>query len=164
MAVWRLLAERHLGGDEGGMAFFMMMNNGLKELFDLARQNKIEPWETVTLMTTCDNVLIPIEHVESVASAFDEFVKRYGPIQESRQHAFSIPDQARELRRMLEEREEKGWRGVCWNQTSVNGDALWYGVNDEEDPDDRRAYNIDKDSEHWTWPEPKPKETSDVDG
>lgn len=149
IAVWRVLAERYLAGTP----FFELLQGGLKELFALAREGKMEPWETVVLMTTCDNVVLPVEHVESVASAFEEFDRHHGDQQREQSYAFSIPDQARELRRMVEEREEEGWRGVCWNQTSVNGDAPWYGVWEDGEEDESRPYNIDRDDVHWFWPE-----------
>ena len=37
-------------------------------------------------------------------------------------------------------------RGCCWQQTSVSDD-LWYPREDHDD--ERRAYNVDRDSKHW---------------
>lgn len=150
MAIWRALSESHLGVK--GPEFMALMMQEFKPLFDLHKQGKLEPWEAVVLTTTYDRVFIPIEHVASVASAFEKFDEVHGFGQHERKLAFSIGEQAKNLRFMLTEIEEKGWRGVCWNQTSVNGDALWYGVPDERNQNERRPYNIDQDDEHWVWP------------
>lgn len=149
MAVWQLLSERYLA--PLGHTFFELLRDGVSSLFDLAREGGLEPWEVVVLMTTADRVVIPIEHVESVASAFEKFDEHYGDQMRHKQHAFSIPAQAIALRRMVAEREEGGWRGVCWNQTSV-GDALWGGVYEDGENGDPRPYNIDRDSSHKVWP------------
>ena len=151
MAIWRILAEKHLQAT--GMAFTMMMMSGLKPVFDLAKKGNLAPWETVTLMTTFDKVVIPIEHVASVASALEKFTEEYGPAQEAQNFIFHIPQQAEALRKVVEEAEEKGWRGVCWNQMSAS-EALWDGIR-EEGEDERRPHNVDKDEGHWYWPENK---------
>ena len=151
MAIWRILAEKHLQAT--GMAFTMMMMSGLKPVFDLAKQGKLAPWETVTLMTTFDKVVIPMEHVASVASALEEFDRTYGPRQREQNYMFTIPEQATALRKVVEEAEAKGWRGVCWNQMS-GSEALWDGIR-EEGEDERRPYNVEKDEGHWYWPENK---------
>lgn len=156
IAIWRILFDRYVEPDDD-LGFYGLFRDGIRGLFDLARENKFEPWETVTLMTTCDRVVISIEHVESVASAFEEFDRQHGPAQAGL--AFSVGAQAKALRCLLEEREQEGWRGVCWNQTSVNGDSLWYGVQEAPDREDEepdiRPYNIDRDEGHWFWPETK---------
>jgi hypothetical protein len=151
MAVWRILSEKYLNAK--GPAFMMLMMQGFKPLFDMHKQGKLEPWEAVVLTTTYDKVFIPIEHVASVASAFEKFVEEnaeYG-----KQFVFSIPEQAKNLRFLLTEVEEKGWRGIGWNQNSVS-EAIWtgqYGL--KEDPDEHFPYNIDRDTKHWVWPEDK---------
>lgn len=155
MAVWRVLFDRYIEAVDNSLGFYGMLTDGMRGLFAQAREGRFEPWETVTLMTTCDRVVISIEHVESVASALEEFDRQHAP---QAGPAFSVGAQAKELRRMLAEHEEKGWRGVCWNQTSVV-DALWCGVPDvEEDGPEFRPYNIDRDEGHWFWPEPKASE------
>ena len=149
MAIWRVLAEKYLGTN--GPEFMMLLVQGFKPLFDLHKQGKLEPWEAVVLTTTYDKVFIPIEHIASVASAFEKFVEEYGPSQEGM--VFSIPEQAKNLRFMLTEVEEKGWRGVGWNQNSIS-EAIWTGEYDEE-VGDRIPYNIDRDTKHWVWPKNK---------
>lgn len=166
MAIWRILAEHHLG--KTGMEFAMMISTGYKEVFDLAKEGRLAPWEVVTLMTTYDRVVIPIEHVASVASALKKFGEEYGPAQDKRGFVFSVPEQAKALQEIADTAEEKGWRGACWNQMSVS-DSLWDGVSvleknedgeeEEEVERERRPYNIDNDSgPHWFWPENKQDE------
>lgn len=148
MAVWRTLAEKYLGG----VSMLSLLMTEMRPVFDLAKKGRLAPWEVVVLLTTYDRVVIPIEHVASVASAFEKFAEEHGPAHEERGFAFSIPAQATALKKIAEGAEEAGWRGVCWNQMSV-GDSLWEGVVDEGG-DGRRPYNIDRDSRgHWFWPE-----------
>lgn len=149
MAVWRILSEKYL--NVKGPEFMMLMMQGFKPLFDMHKQGKLEPWEAVVLTTTYDRVFIPIEHIASVASAFEKFVEEYGAAQEGM--AFSIPEQAKNLRFLLTEVDEKGWRGVGWNQNSVS-DAIWTGEYDKEEGDNI-PYNVDRDDKHWVWPENK---------
>ena len=152
MSIWRALATRYLG--TSGMDFMMLMMDGMRPLFQAAKDGKLEPWEVVTLMTTYDRVVVPIEHVASVASALDKFGEQYGP---SFRANFHVPEQAEALKRVADEAEEKGWKGVCWNQMSVS-EALWDGVLDEGE-DEPRPYNVNKDSNgHWFWPETKSDE------
>jgi|GEM_PF-2022892 len=158
MAVWRILIKKYFGVT--GVGLIKMMDGGFKGLFEFQKEGKLQPWEDVVLTTTCDNVIVPIECVETVASAMEVFDDTYGPVERTEQRAFSIGQQAKELRRMLAEREEHGWRGVCWNQTSVNGDALWYGrwvecsecdsVEREHDEEGENVpYNVDEHDDHW---------------
>lgn len=152
MAIWRILAEKRLG--ISGMRFTMLMMDGMRPIFQGAREGKFEPWETVALMTTTDRVIVPTEHVEAVASALQKFDDEYGSEMRANDYVFHVGAQARALRDYVEKAEENGWRGVCWNQMSVS-ESLWDGVL-EEGENEPRPYNIDRDAGgHWFWPEDK---------
>lgn len=149
MAVWTSLSGRHLNGSDplGGMM------DGFKSLFALLKTDKLERWEKLVLLTTCDNAVLRAENFMEVADAFERFHEEYRIANEGK--VFHARAQAELLRELHREGDEHGWRGVCWNQTSVNGDSPWYGVreewdeeSDEEEPDPR-PYNIDRDEQHW---------------
>lgn len=176
MAIWRILAEKRLG--IFGTQFTMLLMDGMRPIFQAAREGKFEPWETVTLMTTTDKVIVPTEHVASVASALQKFADEHGPEMEANNFVFHVGAQAKVLRDYVEQAEKEGWRGVCWNQMSVS-ESLWDGVRLTEEEqtlaveedgigvsskweEDSRPYNVNKDNDgHWFWPE-TPKDVADV--
>lgn len=170
MAVWRILIEKYFGVT--GVGLIRMMDNNFKELFDLQTRGGLESWEDLVLTTTHDNVIVPIEHVETVAAAMEKFDEVYGPNERAKNYAFSIGSQAKELRQILAEREEHGWRGVCWNQTSVSC-PIWSGRWVELSKDDPHygqpdydqteqvPYNVDEHDDHWFY-EPAKSEEGDA--
>ena len=151
MAIWTSLSARHLSGGDG----FGGMMDGYKDLFALLKTDKLERWEKLVLLTTCDNAVLKAENFVEVAEAFEKFHEEYKVANEGK--VFHMLAQAQILRELHGEGDEHGWRGICWNQTSVNGDALWYGVREEgdeeseeeEEEDEPRPYNLDRDDKHW---------------
>lgn len=144
MAVWQGLARRYLPGTNIGT----LMLEEMRPVFALLDGDLITDWERLTLLTTCDRVVVPVAIASVVADAFDQF-QDYHTVPG---YLLSVSRQADELRRMLAEVPEQGWRGVCWNQTSVNGDALWYGV---ERDDEHVPYNVDSMDRHWYLKDPR---------
>jgi len=154
MAIWTSLSQRHLPGSDG----FGGVMNGFEDLFALIKTDKLERWEKIVLLTTCDNVMVRAENFIETAEAFEKFHEEYKAPNEGK--VFHMKVQADLLRELAGEVEEHGWRAICWNQTSVNGDCPWYGCrtelsedHPEYDPDgdneDQRPYNIDRDKDHW---------------
>lgn len=141
MAVWTGLAQKYVPEYE----VYEAMMDGYKKVIALAKDPRIERWERIVLLTTCDGALVKAENFGKVAEAFETFYAEHKKYHEGK--VFHIDKQAELLRRLEKEREEKGWRGVGWNQTSVNGDCLWYGTYDDED--EHTSYNIDRDDKHW---------------
>mgnify|MGYP003393449922 CR=1 FL=1 len=165
MAVWCLLGEKYVPQPRpswvpAGRPHLWSpfeQEGSLRQLFAKAEtEGVMEPWERIVMLSTADNVVVPIERLDEVAAAFEKFYDHYKARRDG--FVFSIGDQAAAMREILAEGK---WRGVCWNQTSVNGDALWYGVyvektrakeeedEDEDDEKERVSYNIDTMSDHW---------------
>jgi hypothetical protein len=149
MAVWGVLSEKYLGWQR-----YSLMTKDLQPLWDLNNDRRLEVWERIVLATTLDQVVIDIAHVPTIALAFERFHEHWAPALKGT--VFSIGAQAEVLRNIVAEAKSKGWRGVCWNQTSVSG-----GVWEKQVPCDKcksdsemepRAYNIDTDEEHWMYP------------
>lgn len=145
MAVWTGLAQKYVRGYGG----FEAMIDSFKKVTDLATSDRIDRWERIVLLTTCDGALVKAENFGEVAEAFEKFYAEHKKFHEGK--VFHVDTQAELLRQMEKEREEKGWRAVGWNQTSVNGDCPWYcpwyGSYDEDD--EHTSYNIDRDDQHW---------------
>lgn len=149
MAVWGVLSEKYLGWQR-----YSLMTKDLQPLWDLNNDGRLEVWERIVLATTLDQVVIDIAHVPTIALAFERFHEHWAPALKG--SVFSIGSQAEVLRNIVAEAESEGWRGVCWNQTSVCGDAWETRGPCGEGEDDLeagvRAYNIDTDEGHWMYP------------
>jgi hypothetical protein len=150
MAIWTSLSTRHLSLGSDGM--YSMMSTGMKPLFDLLKTDKLTRWEKIVLLTTSDNAIVKAENFIEVAGAMETFYESYKGLNEGK--VFHLDKQAECLRTLHAEIEEHGWRGVCWNQTSVNADSPWYGRYEELEEDgehyeERVPYNIDRDDKHW---------------
>lgn len=162
MAVWGALSQKYLPGYEG----YKGLVDGYQKLFDLLKTNKLARWERIVLLTTCTQAVVRAENFGEVAQAMETFYENYKGVLEGK--VFHLDKQAEALRQLEEQREEKGWRGVCWNQTTLCGSAWWVNEESEDDPDgEGRPYNIDKDDKHWfvmddVAPEPVAKEEAVV--
>jgi hypothetical protein len=163
MAIWRIFAEKRLG--ISGMSFTMLMMDGMRTIFQAAREGKFEPWETVTLMTTTDKVIVPTEHVASVASALQKFADEHGPEMEANNFVFHVGEQAKVLRDYVEQSE----RESLWDDVQLTEEEHTLAV--EEDgigvsskwSEEARPYNVDRDNDgHWFWPE-TPKDAANVE-
>jgi hypothetical protein len=155
MAIWELLGKKYVPqarphwAPSGERDYWSIHAEGaLEKLFKLARTPGVmAPWESTTLLTTADTVVVPIKHVERVALAFETFFKHYEVPRAG--YAFSVGAQADALRTILEDGD---WRGVCWNQTTVNS-GIWSRciASEEDDGTDGECvpYNIDTMKEHW---------------
>jgi len=142
MAVWMALSAKYVpeyGDGTGGMM------EGYKKLFDLLKTDRLNSWERIVLLTTCDGAMVKAENFAKVAEAMETFFAEYKPALEGR--VFHLDRQANYLRKLDGEREEKGWRAVGWNQTSVNGNCPWYGSYDDDE--NHTPYNLDKQDTHW---------------
>lgn len=142
MAVWTVLSAKHIPEYGDG---FAGLSEGFQKLFDLLKTDKLERWEKIVLLTTCTGAMVKAENFAKVAEAMETFFAAYQPKLTGR--VFHLDRQANYLRKLDSEREEKGWRAVGWNQTSVNGDCPWYGT--DAGDEDHTPYNIDKQDTHW---------------
>jgi hypothetical protein len=108
------------------------------ELFDELEQARLSRRDRIIFETTKDYAIVRAENLLELAEMFESFAEEYGK-------ACSLSEQAQALRR-LAAAEPGTCRGCCWQQTSVSDD-LWYPREDHDD--ERRAYNVDRDSKHW---------------
>jgi len=134
MAVWMRLAECYLPTPD----VFTLMLQEMRPVIDLLDTDRLAGWERLTLLTTLDRAIVPVPIVEAVADALDQFQEHHtvpGRL-------LLVSKQAVELRRLLAEVPEHGWRGACWNQTSVSS-SLWHG------------YNVDSMDRHWYIEDPR---------
>lgn len=150
MAVWMLLGAKYDSSprpswDRSGQEDYWspFAPGAVDRLFKMVKPpSRMQRWERIVMLTTADNVFVPIEHVGEVAAAMETFcehfkAKRAGMV-------FSIGDQAACLRKIL---QEGTWRGVCWQQTSLSG-CLWEGSLGSED--ECVPYNIVTGTQHWS--------------
>jgi len=127
MWIWTKLAEKYFPGREP-YSVIMKESSGFWKLIDDPRLSDTD-W--YAFATTLDAVVVPNELIGVVADALENF----SPGTEN------LKMQADLLRKA----KKDGLRGVCWNQTSVNGDP-WHWWTPGED--DHRYVNVDTDE---TW-------------
>jgi hypothetical protein len=125
MAIWVILMAKYKPGcaawDE----------KHLVPLWSMANDGRMEEFERRTMWTTYDKACIRFEDMPLYAEAMERFAEVHGPSQIGR--AFSIPEQAADLRRLHAAGE---LRGVCWSQNSA---CEW----PDRDEDGELPYNID---------------------
>lgn len=109
------------------------------ELFDELEKATLSRRDRIIYETTKDYAIVRAENLLELAEMFESFAEEHGM-------ACSLSEQAQALRKMAAT-ESSVCRGCCWQQTSVSDD-LWY-VRDEQGEDERRAYNVDRDTKHW---------------
>lgn len=126
MWIWMELSKRYLGRN------FSILGGGLDELFGTA--HKMSKKDRMALLTTADNVLVAPEHFEEFAQVLEEFE----PGTENLKQQAAALRTAQKLR----------MKAVCWNQTSVNGDAWVVGTDDDEGEEVDRLFNLDRDLDH----------------
>ena len=102
-------------------------------------------FERVVLGSTFDNVMVKREHWLFLASCMEEFRVKHPRTDK----VCSLLDQAAMLKQLYREAPAE-IVAVCWNQTSVNGDA-WtvYEPTDDDEEEDTRCYDITRDRGHW---------------
>lgn len=144
MHIWESMYWRYVHvGARDEFSFGMMMTrdldkpNGIKRVWDLAKETRVPIDERIVLTTTFDGVMVKREHLPRLAEAFRVFI-RSGHDNTSN---ISLQIQAYDKLAL-----DETCYAVCWTQTSVAGDA-WLVY--EEDKDDHRPYDISRDSKHW---------------
>ena len=111
----------------------------MQELWKLANEGGMQEFERRACWTTYDRACVRIEDVPLYADALDEFTRVYGPVHERLGYVFHIGAMAADLRSIYQEREENGWRGVAWNQTSTAD--TWHS---QEPTDEQRRDGYEK--------------------
>lgn len=124
MAIWSTLAAKHIANvKQLGERDYSKRNvfdpDVTRELWQLANAGGMEEYERRTYWTTYDRAVVRIEDVPLYAEALAEFARVHGPEHERLGYVFHVGTIAEDLRKIYDEREEKSWRGVAWNQTSL---------------------------------------------
>lgn len=113
-------------------------STGLKEIWDLYKNDKIPTAHKIVLGTTFDKVLVKAENIDSIIEAFEEFENDF-PDQTN------IKDQIECIKKF---KKKERFGAIGWNQTSVNGDT-WANFNYNEETEENESYNYLEQNEHW---------------
>lgn len=129
-AIWHSLAAKYVPGvrplgskDYSGRDY--LDREVSRELYRLAKTpGTMADFERRVYWTTHDRTAVSIENLPCYADAFAEFARVYGPDHERVGYVFHLGQMAEDMRKIYDERGEKGWRGVAWNQTSI--ESTWH--------------------------------------
>ncbi len=111
------------------------------DIWALSKDSRLCRNEKIVLMSTYDNVMVKRKNFEELVAAFRWFVENYK--KDNPEEASSLLEQANVIEKF---KDNKKIYAICWNQTSVNGDA-WITYIPKKD--EHRSYNIKKDKGHW---------------
>lgn len=137
--IWSELCGRYLNDPYGYLV--KKTQDRLWRLF--YEPGPISQTDRICLGFTFDDVWVKRENLPGLADALEEFWKGLG-----KDYVPTIPAVVEKLRAAIAE----DIRGVCFNQTSVNGNPwevlIWPEGADtkEDDPSDRRPFNFDRDA------------------
>ena len=149
MFLWRILIEEYFPK----VKYYWELLNGDEQykFWDLHKRDDFPKYLGKVLQSTYDNVVIERCDLIQLSKDFNEFALKYDKDNNSHFSKYS-----EDLNKMLE--EDKDFFGICWNQTSINGNP-WtvYEENEDEESEkygeviEDRCYNIDKDifNEQW---------------
>ena len=143
MAVWSFLADKYIDksvvpeylGAYGVMSAMFVMNN-LEPLWALHKDTRLSDAECIYLLSTFDNVLVELAHIQRLLAAFRE-------VAQAVEHC-SLIEQADIIDAYLNTHDDV--IGIGWNQTSVNADVF----SGYEDAAGKWIdYNINDNPKHW---------------
>lgn len=146
MHVWTALAVKYglvKPGEEG----YLLIRPGLMDqVWKLRDDERLSWWERVVLLSTFDKVVILRDDLPRAIEAFRAWAGANVIINTNgAQEASSIGAQGLTFKRML----ERGFRGACFNQTSVCANP-WWVYDNSGDEEEGRPFNIDRDTEWWS--------------
>lgn len=133
--VWVRMQERYLPGHDM-YGFGARRDDQMQKVWDLAKDTRVPLAHRLTMRSTFDRVMVRREDLLALADAFEQFAADF-------QEHGSIFEQEMALRELA---KDTTCYAVCWNQTSVNGDA--WEVDDPE-TEESRMYDVALDSKHW---------------
>lgn len=141
MAIWHYLEKKYLPPYYTKYAHFeisrchSMDNEAMKDIWQLANDERVSEVDKICLITTFDNVLVKKEDMPKVIEAFRSF-----------DGETSLKEQADILEAMA---NDDDCIAVGWNQTSVNADTWEHGSYNEE-TDEVIPYNcLTQDKHGW---------------
>jgi hypothetical protein len=143
--IWNALCRKYLKLEAYYKLHEYCEKNEMYKLWDLAKDENVEPHHRLVLATTFDHVMVKRKNLPKIVKAFESFVADFPP----GEYACSLPQQAEDLRKLY---EDPSCYAVCWTQTSVSGDH-WTSYDKCEHCGGtemgHRGWDISKDEEHW---------------
>ncbi|MDE2102664.1 MAG: hypothetical protein KGL39_35800 [Patescibacteria group bacterium] len=135
--VWYALSERYLGDKTA------WMNGRVEELWALAEDVRLQPFERDTLLSTFDRALVRSDGFSCLAASFRTFVAAYPP----GEYVCHLMAQADFLDSLAHGDGDLCFvpHAVGWQQTTV-GENLW---NVRIGEDDTRPYDLARDTGHF---------------
>lgn len=131
MKVWTDLGQKYLGTD---CTTLLMSEEGARKVWDLAKDSRLSEAEWTVMLMTFDCCVVPVGQMEFCAGACEQVnIGHYGK-----------GGVATVVREMV----QKGYKGVCFNQTSVSGSPWTIHLPEDAEAEDR-PYNINTDTKHW---------------
>jgi hypothetical protein len=138
MYVWTTLSVKYglvKPGEEG----YLIIRPGLMDrLWKLRDDGRLSWWEKVALISTFDNVVIMRDDMHRLIVALNTWAAQHSEGSQSQQ--------AWTIRRLLD--DPAGFRGICFNQTSVCANP-WWVYDSSGDDEEGRPFNIDRDTGWW---------------
>lgn len=134
MAIWRAMEEKYLPIGRFRRCV-MGSEKDMREIWDLARSDKVSENDKIFLASTFDNVVVKKKDFQKVITAFREF-----------EAETSLKEQADVLEEML---ADEDCIAVAWNQTSVNENTWLSGGGYSEKTDDYIPYNLNTGERHF---------------
>lgn len=147
MAIWRCLEDKYLPPYAPKWASASFINGhswsrcygsgieGIKEIWDLWKSDRVTRDEKICLLSTFDDVLVRKENIPLVVKAFRAF-----------DGDTNLKEQADILEKMI---ADENCIAVGWNQTSVNGTTWVNRAGYDEENDRNIPYNCLTGSDHW---------------
>lgn len=132
MAIWRAMEEKYL--PVGRFSRCVMGGEGMREIYNLLRSEKVSENDKICLASTFDNVVVKKKDFQKVITAFREFDAET-----------SLKEQADVLEEML---VDEGCIAVAWNQTSVNENNWLIGGGYDEEKGEYIPYNLFSGKKH----------------
>lgn len=139
MHVWTTLAVNYGLIRRGEEGYLLIRPELMKQLWRFGSDERLAWWERVVLLSTFDRVVILRDDFPRLIEAFSQWTRHTGGDS-------SIPIQCDLFRRIAQ--DERPFRGICFNQTSVCENPWWVGGSCEDE--EGRPFNIDRDEDWWS--------------
>ena len=137
MSIWRILEERYLPSlpspnwlKESEPRYYSRcgFDGDMSEIWKLPFSTKMTEIENIVMLSTFDWVIVNRSNILKIINAFREF-----------DGETSLKEQADLIETLY--KKDKKFIGICWNQTSINGDT-WKDS-------DWKPYNVLRNNKHW---------------
>lgn len=143
MAIWLILEKKYLPkyypkwgikkDEDYSRTSDLFNENAMKEIWDLFKSDKVSRTDKIVLGTTFDNVLVKVDSLQEVLTAFRNF-----------EGETSLKEQANTIEKAIA--ADSKIIAIGWNQTSVN-ESPWTFFDNEREED--CGYNIETGTRHW---------------